>query len=393
MDRGFRVARIAGVDIEISFSWFFVFVLVAWVLAEGVFPGAYEGWATATYWAVGVAAALLLFFTVLVHEMAHAVVAKRRGLDVPRITLFIFGGVSHMSRNPRTAKEEFLIAVAGPLTSLAIAGVMGVAGLLVTSPEQVRAVLLYLASINTLLAIFNILPGFPLDGGRVLRSIIWGRTNSFRRATRAAGAVGELVAYMIMAVGGLFLLYGVVITGLWFILIGWFLASAARNESQNIDIERVLDRLRARDLMDTEFVTVPYTLPVQRVVDEHLLAEGTRSVMVEQGGSVAGILTVSDLKRLPRDEWAMAPAHRVMTPREKIVTVDVDDNGAEILRKIGEHKVSQMPVLDDGRMVGMLGRRELFERIQLEELLRPAEGGWDEAEGSSAGQDSRTPGG
>src|ERR1035437_2602658 len=231
-DRSFQIARIRGISIEIHPSWFLILALISYTLADGWFPAQYSGWSTAAYWAVGIAAALLLFVTVLVHELAHAAVAIHRGLPVPKITLFIFGGVSQMARQPRSPGEEFQISAAGPGASIFIAIVTGGAALaLNSSNEKLDGILWYLATVNLLLGVFNIIPGFPLDGGRVLRSIAWKRTRSFRRATRIAGGVGEIVGYGLMLLGVVFLIIGFVFAGIWFLFIGWFLHGAARSES------------------------------------------------------------------------------------------------------------------------------------------------------------------
>ncbi|MCS7295814.1 MAG: site-2 protease family protein, partial [Chloroflexota bacterium] len=215
--RGFPIAKVFGIRIEIDLSWLFVFVLVSWTLADRVFPEEYPDWSTGTAWTVGVAAALLLFGTVLLHELAHALVAKSRGLDVPKISLFIFGGVSHLGRQPSSAREEFLIAAAGPATSIVIAGVsIGIAAAASGRNEYAEAMFSYLGFVNGILAAFNLLPGFPLDGGRVLRSIIWGRTRSFRRATEAASGVGVAFGYGLLFVGLGFILFGYLINGIWF---------------------------------------------------------------------------------------------------------------------------------------------------------------------------------
>lgn len=370
--RSFRVARLAGIDIEIHPSWFLILGLVAFTLSEGVFPEEYKGWQTGTYWAVGSIAAVLLFVTVLVHELAHALVAIRRGLEVRRITLFIFGGVSHLSRQPRTAREEFLIAVAGPLTSLVIALVSAAAWLgLRAGNQQAEAVAGYLASVNLLLAAFNIVPGFPLDGGRVLRSIAWGRTRSFRRATRIAGGVGELVGYLLL-IGGVFLLLsGFALNGLWFMFIGWFLLNAARAETQNLQLDSILAALRARNVMHDHFPTVTPGTSLQDVVDRLMVGEGERAVTVANDGGVLGILTVSDVRHVSRDEWPNIPVQRVMTPREKVITVPVDAPALEVLHLLGERRLNQVPVLEDGRMVGIITRRELLDRVQLAQSLAP----------------------
>ncbi|MCB9487062.1 MAG: site-2 protease family protein, partial [Thermoflexaceae bacterium] len=212
----FRIARIAGIDIQIHGSWLLIVALVSWMLADGVFPDRYDGWSGVAYWTVGVAAAVLLFVTVLVHELAHALLAKRRGLPVPRITLFIFGGVSELGGQPETARAEFAIAAVGPAASLAVAAISGTVALTLGSGnEKVEAVFAYLATVNVLLAVFNLLPGFPLDGGRVLRSIVWGRTRSFRRATVVATRVGEIFAYGLMILGVYFILIGFLWNGIW----------------------------------------------------------------------------------------------------------------------------------------------------------------------------------
>ncbi|MBI5949171.1 MAG: site-2 protease family protein [Chloroflexi bacterium] len=370
--RSFPIARIAGVLVEVHPSWLLILAFLSWSLSDQVFPETNEGWSTATYWVVGTSAAVLLFVTVLVHEFAHAAVAIRRGLPVPKITLFIFGGVSHMSRQPRSAGEEFAIAAAGPATSFVIAAVTGLAGLAVGgSNEQAEAILYYLAGVNAVLGVFNLLPGFPLDGGRVLRSIAWRSTGSFRRATRIAASVGELFGYTLMGGGFLLALGGFVVQGLWFLFIGWFLTGAARGESQGMQLESILAGLFARDLMDETFPSVTPGLPVQAVVDDYMVGEGHRALMVANDGAVVGILSVNDVRRVPRAEWPNTPAQRVMTPRERIVSVDAATPAFDVLMLVSQKGLNQVPVLEEGRMVGLITRRHLLDRIQLAESLAP----------------------
>lgn len=380
----FRVARLFGIDIEIHPSWFLILAFVAYTLSEGFFPDGYEDWSTGVYWAVGITSALLLFLTVLIHELAHALVAKRRGLDVPRITLFIFGGVSHLGRQPSSAGEEFQIAAAGPATSLVIAIATGLGALLFRGAnEQAEAILFYLAFVNAALAVFNILPGFPLDGGRVLRSIAWKKTGSFRRATRVASGVGEIFGYGLLAVGFFLLLGGLLFDGLWLMFIGWFLLGAARGEAANLQLEGVLRGLTARDVMRADFPSVVPGAPLQSIVDDVMVGQGERAVMVANGGAVLGILTVTDVRAIPRDQWRATPAQAAMTPRDRIVTVVAATPAVEVLVLIGEKRLNQIPVLDDGRMIGMITRREILERLQLAETLTPDAGGAESA--SAAG--------
>ncbi len=372
MGSAFKVGQVFGIRIEIHPTWFLILGFVAWSLSDSIFPDQYETWSTAAYWIAGTISAVLLFVTVLIHELAHALVAKRRGLDVPRITLFIFGGVSHLQRQPASAGEEFQIAAAGPATSIAIAIVTGVAGLLLGgTSEKVEAVLFYLAFVNVLLGVFNILPGFPLDGGRVLRSIAWKRTGSFRQATRIAASVGEFFGYGLIIVGFFLLLNGLVLDGVWIAFIGWFLLGAARNEASSLQLEGVLSRLTARQVMREDFPSVTPGSSLKMIVDDMMFGRGERAVIVALGDSVHGIITVNDIRRVPREEWANTPAQRVMTPRDAIITVDADTSAVQVLTLLGEKGLNQVPVLGEGRMIGLITRREILERMQLAETLRP----------------------
>ncbi len=372
--RSFKIASIGGIAIEINPSWFLIVGLLSWTLADTIFPEWYEGWSTASYWVMGVIAALSLFVSVLIHEMAHAVVAVRRGLPVPKITLFIFGGVSHLERQPRSAGEEFYIAAAGPLTSFGIALVTSLIGFAAHGRnEYIEGLGIYLALQNTVLGVFNLVPGFPLDGGRVFRSMVWKRTKSFRRATRIAAGTGEIVGYGMMLLGAFMLLSGFIFQGFWFGFIGWFLIGAARTETQNLQLESILGRLKARDVMKGDWATVVPGMSLQNVVDEQMIGAGERYVVVANGGAVAGILSVADIRRAPREEWNQIPAQRVMTPREKVVTVTADSPALEVLLLLAKLQLNQVPVLEDGRMVGIITRRELLERVQLVESLAPDE--------------------
>ena len=372
--RGLRVVTIGGIAIEVHPSWFLILGVIIYLLGAGLFPNAYEGWSTATYWLVAVGAAILVFVTVLIHELAHAVVAIRRGLPVPRITLFVFGGVSHLSRQPRSAGEEFFIAAAGPATSLALALVIfGASVLMRGTNEQLKALFEYLAFVNVLLAVFNILPGFPLDGGRVLRSIAWKRTRSFRKATRIATSTGEMFGWAVIAAGVVFLVMGMWVQGIWIVLIGWFLLSAARGEGNSIRMDTILSRLTARDLMQRTFVEVTPGSTIQAVVDEHMIGEGERAVVVANGDYVAGILTMSDIARVPRSEWASTPAQGVMTPRANVVTIAADVPATEVMPLLAQRRLNQLPVIDEGRMIGIISRREFLDRLQIAEELGPDE--------------------
>ena len=366
----FPIARIKGIRIEIHPSWLLILALLSWMLADSVFPDMYDTWSTAAYWVVGISAALLLFFTVLVHELAHAIVAERRGVPVPNITLFIFGGVSHLGKQPETSGGEFAIAVAGPLTSFAIAILSGAVALAASYwNEKVTGIFGYLAVVNLSLGVFNLVPGFPLDGGRILRSIAWRRTGNFARATRIAGSTGEAVAFIMIAIGAVLLLYGYVFDGLWLMLIAWFLTGAAKAETQGAVVESALAKLHVRDLMRTDYATVQPGISVQEVVDEHMLRHGERAVIVALDDAVQGIVTVADVRHAEREAWPSTPIRAVMTPRENVVTVSAEATALEALQTLSSKGVHQAPVLDAGRMVGLITTRQLMDRLQLAETL------------------------
>ncbi len=387
--RGMRVASIGGIAIEVHPSWFLIVGIITWLLAVDFFPDRYEG-AAATYWLLGLATAVLVFVTVLLHELAHAAVAIRRGVPVPRITVFIFGGASHLSRQPRTAGEEFVIAAAGPAASLVLGGILfGAAVLLRGASEPFEAMFQYVAFVNLLLAAFNLLPGFPLDGGRVLRSIAWKRTRSFHKATRIAAGTGQALGWAVIATGVAFLSLQEWALGIWAIMIGWFLLSAARTEGNNIRMDMALNRLHARDLMDPTFIQVTPGTPIQQIVDQHMIGQGEHAVVVATDDHVAGILTVLDLERIPQVEWGVIPAQRVMTPRAEVVTVAADAPAAEVMPLLAQRELSHLPVIDEGRMVGIISRREFLDRLQIAEELGPEEG----ADSNAEPPPIRTPGG
>ncbi len=381
----FTVASIRGIAVEVHWSWLLIFGLLSWMLSTSYYPAAYEDWSEIAYWVVGTVSAIALFTAVLVHELAHAVVARRRGLPVPKITLFIFGGVSHMGRQPATAGEEFKIAAAGPATSLLIAGAAAVGAWVIGGREEhVQGVLTYLSIVNAVLALFNILPGFPLDGGRVLRSIAWRRTRSFRKATRFAASTGQGVGFLMMIGGAVLLLAGGALQGLWFILIGWFLVGAARGEAESLQLETILSNLTARDVMRGEWATVTPGEPLSTLVDDYMIGRGERAVVVANDGRVAGILTVNDIRQVPRAEWIATPAQRVMTPRDRVTTVASTAPAVQVLMIMAQEGINQVPVVDEGRMIGLITRRELIARIQLAESLgdeRGPDGPTDPPEG------------
>jgi len=327
MNRGtWTVATVRGIAIKAHWSWVLVVVLVAFQLAEGYFPAQMPGAGSLVYWALGIIAALLLFVSVLLHELSHAFTAQARGLRVRDIVLFIFGGVSNIEQEPETAGDEFLIAVVGPFTSLLLAVVFFGLGQAVTPPVHragagAAAVLQYLASINFLLGLFNLIPGFPLDGGRVLRSIVWGVTRDFRRATRIAGGVGQLVAYA-------FIFWGLYQTfalgdfgGLWLAFIGWFLLNAARESVIGPAIRETLRNTTVGQVMEPAPPAAAPHMTLAQLLTQYVLPYSLRAVPVAEDGRLVGNITLGDIQHVPQDQWGMTTVSQVMTGSDRLKAV------------------------------------------------------------------------
>ncbi len=376
MPGSLRIGKIAGIDISIHVSWLIIFVLLTWSLATGWFPALYSGWSTFTYWIVSLLAALLLFVSVLLHELAHSLVARARGLPVKNITLFIFGGVSNIEQEPKSPGIEFQMSIVGPLTSLAIAGVSYLLLVAIrggTSP--LAGILGYLAVSNALLGLFNLVPGFPLDGGRVLRSIVWKISGSVRTATRVATMAGQVIAYLFIALGVWLFFYVSWLDGLWIGFIGWFLLNGAQSASSQAMLETMFKGVTVGEVMNTSPVTVPANISLQKLVDELLLPRGWRSAFVMQVDQLAGLITLSDIRHIPREEWAQTPVGLAMTPVERLHAVSPQQSLNEVLPLMVARDVNQLPVVQDGRLVGVLSREDIVRFLEIRRGLGLDTGG------------------
>lgn len=365
MPGSIRLGKIAGIEITINYTWIIIVVLIMWSLATA-FMAIYPGWGTVTYWIVGFIAAILLFVSVLLHELAHSLVARSQGLPVRSITLFIFGGVSNIEREPQSAGVEFWMAIVGPITSI----VIGVIAFLLYLPlartnSPLEAILNYLAIANILLGIFNLIPGFPLDGGRVLRSIIWKITGNLRRATRIASVIGEIVAVIFILIGVWVFFAGNFFSGIWLGFIGWFLLNAARTANAQVMLESMFKGVTVDQVMNRNPVTVPANISLQRLVDEDFLPQGLRCALVVQGEQFAGLITLNDIRRVPRDQWAQTPVGMAMIPVNRLHSVSPTQNLNDVLSLMANQDVNQLPVVQDGRVVGILSRDAIIRYIEV----------------------------
>jgi len=369
MKSSLRLVRIAGIDIGVHYTWILIFVLVSWSLAQGYFPQVYPGWETATYWITAVVAALLLFVSVLVHELAHSLVARARGMVVSSITLFIFGGVSNLEEEPEKPKTEFAMSIVGPLTSLALAAVFwGLVQLVQDGRSPLAAMLTYLALINAVLAAFNLLPGFPLDGGRVLRSVLWATTGSLVRATNIAATVGRLFGWALIAYGVFELFAGNLLGGIWIAFIGWFLSNAADASRQEITLRERLSGVTVRDAMNTEPTVIGPDTTVAELVRNVFQRHHGRAVPVCRDGRLLGIVTVTDVRDLPQAKWPDTTVDKIMT-REPLYTVSPEEDLSTALRLIAGRDINQVLVTQNGGCAGMISRADIIGHLQLSEEL------------------------
>jgi Zn-dependent protease len=368
MGSGWRIGRVAGIDLAIHPSWLVIAFLVTYSLAEFQFPAQFTDWSTAVYWLVAAITAVFFFGSVLAHELSHAIVATRFGLKVDGITLFIFGGATSLDSDSRTPREEALIAIAGPATSLLI-GVVLIGVDVVVAHPQIGALAGWLGFINLMLGIFNLIPGFPMDGGRVLRAILWRIRGDSLVATRNAAMVGRLFAYGFIGLGVYLALRpdGSIFSGLWLALIGWFLSNAAEATAAQAGVEASLRGVHVRDAMDLTPPAVSPNETVAELVQERMLRGENRSYLVQHtDGGLAGLVTLSDVRRVPRDTWAGARVTDIMTRYADLATIRSDAPLADALRAIQEREVGQLPVVDDDARtpVGLVTRRGILRLIE-----------------------------
>jgi Zn-dependent protease len=363
------VGRVLGIPVGLDYSWFLIFALLTWSLAESYFPREFTGWPPALYWLTGAVTAIMLFVSVLLHELGHSVVALRFRIPVRSITLFIFGGVAQIAAEPPTPLGEFLIAIAGPVVSGLLAAFFTFTEPLVSGTQPLWALAKYLAYINLALALFNLVPGFPLDGGRVLRAAVWAATRDFRRATVIAANVGRLFALLFIVLGAWRLFHGDVAGGLWIAFIGWFLDSAAVQQVHQTRFQALLAGHTVSQAMGRTCAWVPAELTLQELVDEHILGTGRRCFLVQRGNEAVGLMTLHRIQEVPRDRWAVTTAAQVMLPLEQLKHVAPTAGLAATLQLMDRDGVNQLPVVSDGRIVGMLTREDVISFLRtLDEL-------------------------
>lgn len=380
---GVYLGRVLGVRLFLDWSLLVIFALLLFNLGGGLLPAWHPEWGAALTWGTALCATVLFFASIVAHELSHAVVANRNGIPVRRITLFLFGGLAHMESEPPSPRSEFLMAAVGPVTSLAIGVVATGAGLLlagsgfaealVEDPEAAVAtlgpaatLLLWLGPINVMLGLFNVIPGFPLDGGRVFRSIVWWFTDDLRRATLWASRAGRLFAVALMGWGLLNVLGGALLQGMWLLLIGWFLNNAARASYEQVVLRETLHGVPLSSLMRTRFSSVGADSSVERLVHDELLAGDQRAFpVVGAQGELTGLVCLEDVRKVPRARWGETLVGEIMTPAERLVTLPPDAPAEEALAALARRGVDQVPVLEHGRPVGLVRSQDVVKWMSL----------------------------
>ncbi len=365
-----------GFAVRVDVSWIVIATLVTWSLAVGYFPASYPELSRAVYWWMGIAGMLGLFGSIVVHELAHSLVARRYGLPMSGITLFIFGGVAEMQDEPPSAKAEGLMAVAGPIVSMAL-GVgctwLAAYGKVAAWPQPVFGVLAYLGFINQLVAVFNLIPAFPLDGGRIFRSLMWAWKGNFRWATRIASQMGRGVSFVLIALGLLTMIQGNFIGGLWRFLLGMFLHNAAESSYQQLMIRQALAGEKVRQFMRPDPVTVPPTLTVQELVEAYIYRYHFKTFPVVSHGRLVGYVSTREVRALPRQEWKAYTVQDILLPCDADNTVGPRDDAMEALAKMSQTGLGRLLVVEGDRLVGVLALKDLLAFLALKVELEDSE--------------------
>ena len=363
-----QIARVIGIPIYLHFSWLIIFGLIAWTLSTGYFPAQSPDLPASSYWAKGLVASLLFFVSILLHELGHAFVARRQGLRTLSITLFVFGGVAQLEKDPKDGRAEFWMAAAGPVASLALAGLFYTLANLPLVGASAAAVARYLALINLMLALFNLVPAFPMDGGRLLRGALWGPLGK-ARATRIASGAGTLFAFLLISAGVFSLLRGDSLGGLWYILIGWFIKDASLSSYHRVRLDEALRGVTVRDAMVQAVATIPGSGSVAEAAREYFMRTGFGSYPVTRGEAVVGLLCLKDVLRLSAEEREATSVQGAMRPLTDALVTDPDVPLPEAIARMAQAGTARLLVMHGERLAGLLTMNGVIRRLRVREEL------------------------
>jgi len=368
-----RLFKILGFTVDLDLSWFLIFLLITWSLATGVYPSQFSGLSKLAYWLMGAASAIGLFLSVILHELMHSIIARRYGLPMKGITLFIFGGVAKMEDEPPSPKAEFSMAVAGPVTSIVIAAIFYGLSLLAKGsfvPVAIHGVLRYLGFINGLLAAFNLIPAFPLDGGRILRSAIWKSKKNLRQATFITSRIGIGFGFVLIGLGVVSFLFGSFIGGMWWFLIGIFLINAARSSYQQLIVRKALEGEKVSRFMKADPITVPPELSIQELVEDYVYTYHFKLYPVVKNGKLVGCVTTKQVKDVDRSQWDSTTIGDIVTGCSDENSVSPDEDAVKVLGRMNRNSISRLMVVEDSRLLGIIALKDMLKfistRVELE---------------------------
>jgi Zn-dependent protease/CBS domain-containing protein len=387
MKNGFRAGKILGIDIHIDWSWLLIFALISWSLASS-FGQVHPEWTGPMQWGLAISAALLFFASVLAHELAHALVARTMGVPVRNITLFLFGGVADIQREPKSPFAELAITIVGPLTSFILGGIFLAIGIgsfafnnipLVTPAAflsqagPIGTIFIWLGSINILVALFNLIPGFPLDGGRIVRSALWALTNDLNKATRWAAGLGQIVAWVLI-LSGISMIFGVVIpflgtgfvNGIWIMFIGWFLQNAAVQSYRKVVVQDILEDVPVKQMMYTDVPMVKAGVTVQNLIDNYIMKTDNLAFVVFDGDNMVGLVTIDDIRKVDPESRSQTLIQSIMTPSQKLVVVAPEEQASDAFQRLQSEDISQLPVVNGNKIVGLLRRKDIVRWLQVQ---------------------------
>lgn len=365
-ENAFRLGTVAGIRIGVHYTWFIIFLLLSATL-YGSFGYEHPEWNPSVSLIAAIVTALIFFASIVLHELGHSIVAIRRGIAVRSITLFIFGGVAQTEKEADSAQTEFLVAIAGPLVSLVLAAMFYLLSKWFGPMSEVAAEAFnWLATINLMVAVFNMVPGFPLDGGRVFRALVWGVSGDANKGMQWAVRSGKLVAYMLMAMGIMTAIQAhYLINGIWLFGIGWFLLISAQASSQSFTVNRFFGKTRARELMDHNVPVVESGVSIADWVEHYVFEKSERAFLVTERDDIAGLITLSDCGKIPRDQWQHTAVKMVMTPVADLETVKSDTDVATVLQLMASKSLNQVPVVEGDAIVGWIDRDRIIKILKL----------------------------
>jgi len=371
--RSIHIGKILGIPIDINYSWFIIFGLITWTLAMGYFPSVLPHEEGIVYWLMAIISAVFLFASLLLHELSHSFIAIKNSIPIKGITLFVFGGIAHISEEPKDPGTELKMAIAGPICSITISlCFFFLARLLpyIGSPLPLIAIAGYISIINLIIAIFNLIPGFPLDGGRILRSTLWKYMNDIKKATRIASGIGKGFAFFLIGVGFLYLFLGALLSGVWLILIGIFLQEAAESSYQQMMLQRTLTGTKVHEIMSGNVVTVSEDMPLDFVIDNYFFKyRFTSFPVINSAESLSGLVTLHNVKDIPKQKWNSTYIREAMIPLNADLIVGPDLEVFNALRKMIRNKVGRLIVVEDHKLVGFLSQRDVMRLFEVKSDL------------------------